>query len=734
MGQVTTTLRVVDKGSKTLNNILKKLNAVNAGFQKMANQSAKLNSAVNSTTSANSKLTRQLNNTTNAFKKQSNSAGMLTSKLKRLASAYLGVMGARALITTSDTLTSADNKFTTFARNGGLANPAAFSAETQEKIFNAAQASYSNYADMMNNVSKSVTLAADAFGETSEQQIDNAIKFQEVMAKSYALGGASAAEQSSSMYQLVQALGSGKLSGDELRSVTEGAPLAAKAIESFAQELLHSTKSLKELGSEGLITSDVVVAAILDMEGQVDESFEHIQLTWAQLWTRFKNDAIRAFQPLMKAMRNIANNKGFQKFLDRLTDAMYVLGAAAGWVGDRINDFFSIINENEWILDAFMAALISLGIILGGTLLMQLGAFVGKFVGMVTTFVTAHPIITALAIIFGLLAYHFYTAGVTAETLRQAILLLGGALAIVGVIAAMFGLSIAGPLLIVVGIVFLLIYVFLQWGSVVGGVIAVILAWINNAALFIQNVWFGLMAVFNAICSNIIIAFANAWYEAEARFWDFVAAVMSGVNAIISKLNGLLGIFGISIDTSGFESRIESAQAKAQSARDKTQAFKDIGAAWDEGFHTNDVFQSGWAQDAYNQGSALVGGWQDAANNWIDNTIDSAKNKISGLLDGGAVANSDLSGISGIGSDVGDIASDTGKISKCMEVAEEDLELVRDIAESEAINRFTTAEIKVEMTNNNNVSEGSDLDGIVTHLSTRLREELSEVAQGVHVA
>lgn len=734
MGQVTTTLRVVDKGSKTLNNILKKLNAVNAGFQKMANQSAKLNSAVNSTTSANSKLTRQLNNTTNAFKKQSNSAGMLTSKLKRLASAYLGVMGARALITTSDTLTSADNKFTTFARNGGVANPAAFSAETQEKIFNAAQASYSNYADMMNNVSKSVTLAADAFGETSEQQIDNAIKFQEVMAKSYALGGASAAEQSSSMYQLVQALGSGKLSGDELRSVTEGAPLAAKAIESFAQELLHSTKSLKELGSEGLITSDVVVAAILDMESQVDESFGHIQLTWAQLWTQFKNDAIRAFQPLMKAMRSIANNKGFQKFIDRLTDAMYVLGAAAGWVGDRINDFFSIINENEWILDAFMATLTSLGIILGGTLLMQLGAFVGKFVGMVTTFVTAHPIITALAIIFGLLAYHFYTAGVTAETLRQAILLLGGALAIVGVIASMFGLSIAGPLLIVVGIVFLLIYVFLEWGAQVGGVISVIIAFFQNLWNFIMAVVGSISILFETLCQNVIGSFWNMFAEITAKFWDFCATIASGLKWIAEKLNSVLGVFGIQIDTSGLDFAISTYQGNAATARSTKQdltTWDELKSSLADNWDSWNVFKDGWVDSAYQEGYDWTKQYQDAANNWIDNTIDSAKNKISDLLDGGAVANSDLSGI---GSDVGDIAGDTGKISKSMEVAEEDLELLRDIAESEAINRFTTAEIKVEMTNNNNVSEGSDLDGIVTHLSTRLREELSEVAQGVHVA
>ena len=51
----------------------------------------------------------------------------------------------------------------------------------------------------------------------------------------------------------------------------------------------------------------------------------------------------------------------------------------------------------------------------------------------------------------------------------------------------------------------------------------------------------------------------------------------------------------------------------------------------------------------------------------------------------------------------------------------------------EAINKFTTAEIKIEMNNENNINNMNDLDGIVTRLSTKLREELEIVADGVHV-
>lgn len=80
----------------------------------------------------------------------------------------------------------------------------------------------------------------------------------------------------------------------------------------------------------------------------------------------------------------------------------------------------------------------------------------------------------------------------------------------------------------------------------------------------------------------------------------------------------------------------------------------------------------------------------------------------------------------------GSTAGSAGNIEDTLDLAEEELELLRKLAEQEVINRFTTAEIHVDMTNNNNISSDMDLDGIVTHLSTKLYEELGVVASGVH--
>ena len=80
-----------------------------------------------------------------------------------------------------------------------------------------------------------------------------------------------------------------------------------------------------------------------------------------------------------------------------------------------------------------------------------------------------------------------------------------------------------------------------------------------------------------------------------------------------------------------------------------------------------------------------------------------------------------------------DIAEDTGAISNALEITQEDLKYLRDIAEQEAINRYTTAEIKIEQTNNNNISSEMDLDGIVACLEKAVDEAAGYAAEGVHM-
>ena len=94
---------------------------------------------------------------------------------------------------------------------------------------------------------------------------------------------------------------------------------------------------------------------------------------------------------------------------------------------------------------------------------------------------------------------------------------------------------------------------------------------------------------------------------------------------------------------------------------------------------------------------------------------------------------SGFSGISGLGSDVGSIADNTGAIADSMDITEEELKYMRDIAEQEAVNRYTTAEISVDMSGmQNNINNNDDIDGFVSKLTDSVNEAVDNMTEGVH--
>ena len=120
------------------------------------------------------------------------------------------------------------------------------------------------------------------------------------------------------------------------------------------------------------------------------------------------------------------------------------------------------------------------------------------------------------------------------------------------------------------------------------------------------------------------------------------------------------------------------------------------------------------------------------------------ENKIGGMFNMGDGGGFDMSSMMGdvgsiagdtgsIAGDTGSIAGDTGSIADSLSVTDEELEYLRDIAERDAINRFTTAEVKIDMTGMTNKIDGSaDIDGIITELTDGFTEALVTAAEGVH--
>ena len=194
-------------------------------------------------------------------------------------------------------------------------------AEIMDKIYGAATRSRGSYIDMADSVAKLNMLAKDAFSSN-----DEAIYFVEQLNKQFKISGAGIQEASAAMYQLTQAMASGKLQGDEFRSIMENAPLLAKSI---AKEMGMSVGQLKEMSSQGLITADIIKSALFNAAEETDARFGEIPMTFAEVGQSVQNQLIQAFQPVLEQLSTLPQSGEFQAFIEGVGIAIRGLAAAA---------------------------------------------------------------------------------------------------------------------------------------------------------------------------------------------------------------------------------------------------------------------------------------------------------------------------------------------------------------------------------------------------------------------
>lgn len=194
-------------------------------------------------------------------------------------------------------------------------------AEIMEKIYSAATRSRGSYIDMADSVAKLNMLAKDAFSSN-----DEAIYFVEQLNKQFKISGAGIQEASAAMYQLTQAMASGKLQGDEFRSIMENAPLLAQSI---AKEMGMSVGQLKEMSSQGLITADIIKSALFNAAEETDARFGEIPMTFAEVGQSVQNQLIQAFQPVLEQLSTLPQSGEFQAFIEGVGIAIRGLAVAA---------------------------------------------------------------------------------------------------------------------------------------------------------------------------------------------------------------------------------------------------------------------------------------------------------------------------------------------------------------------------------------------------------------------
>ena len=285
MATITSTIKLVDQMTPTLNKISKAIDRVNGQSKAMGN-------------------VKTWNGFNNGVRTATKSTHSLYNAIRRTVFILGTLRGLQGFATVADTMMNAN------ARINNITGDLAKTQYYLDAIYASAQRSRGRFTDMANSVGKLGTIARDAFGSVEEM-----IAFTELMNKLFVLSGASAAESSNAMYQLTQAMAAGKLQGDEMRSILENAPMLAQKI---ADKLGVTTGELKKLGAEGEITADIIKESLFDSADDIEEKFKNMPKTIGQTWTEICNYALNAFRPVISAVQNFINSPVFEKFKNKL--------------------------------------------------------------------------------------------------------------------------------------------------------------------------------------------------------------------------------------------------------------------------------------------------------------------------------------------------------------------------------------------------------------------------------
>lgn len=498
---------------------------------------------------------------------------------------------------------------------------------------------------------------------------DELIAFMEQINKQFVIGGATAEGQSAAMLQLTQAMAAGALRGEELNSILENAPGIARAIESY---MGIAEGSIKQYAEQGLITAEVVKNAMFAAADETNAKFESMPLTWAQIATKMQNTALAAFDPVLTQLNQVANSAQFNTVINGAINGLAMLATVATGVLDLlINGAAFVVDNWSWI-SPIVYGLVAAFIAYNAALL-------------------ACPITRIVVLVIALVAAIY---------------------AACSAIAKFTGIANSG------------------FGVICGG-INVVVQFFVNLGLTIANIALGIWNALGACAQNIGIAFSNVISGVQAWFYNLLSTALTVVAGICEALNKLPFV---EFDYSGITNAASDYAAKAAEASGNIQDFVSVGDAFNEGMSTFDTWQNGWVGDAFNAGAnwgdGVASGISDAVGGLFDMDLGAATDYGAGGLGTGGYGDFAMDDLLG---NTGQTAANTGAAADALSTSTEELEYLRDIAERDAINRFTTAEVRIDMTGmTNRIEGGADLDGVISTLTDGFTEALLTAAEGVH--
>lgn len=572
----------------------------------------------------------QLEEVENQTRRTGGAAESMKSKFMHAAAAVGAALSIKNIIGLADAMTQTEARLNLIT--GDLEKTAAL----QDQIMASANRSRASYQSTADAVAKMGIMAKDAFNNT-----DELVAFTELINKQFTIAGASVAGQEAAMMQLTQAMASGVLRGEELNSIFEQAPTI---IQTIADHLGVSVGEIRAMAAEGQITAQVVKEAMLGSAKEINDQFNDMPYTFAQVWTMMQNILLEAFGPLIQ-----------------------VIGAGAQW-----------IYENWAAIEPVLVG-----------------------------------VATAVAILTAAYLVHTAATWLQVEANRTLIISL-----------------LSNPILWIAVAIGILVGMIYKWIQSVGGLrnawnlctLALIVGW--NAvklAFFVGVYWvMDLVAKLQLCWQKAGVAIANFMGNMKVSVLTILQNMINGAIDLINKFIGLLNrLPGVNIEA------IEHVTFAATAAAE------------------NEAAKAARAEELANFEAELA-----AAKAGRDAHIDSLKTELNSSVSALQSANAQMKAeaaannaaeqmaLDGIGQDLsgpGGIKDSAGSAAASLKETTEDLKYMRDLAEQEAINRFTTAEVKIDMSGmTNRIDSDMDLDGVLNTLTEGFAEALEVAAEGVH--
>lgn len=733
MSEISTTIRVNDGFSRAFKAMNSALDTVMhslsdtqkqlgkpfdmTAFNSARKELARVNTALDSMGREAREAASGQNALNSSMRNNTSVAAGLWGKLKGLAATYAGIQGAKSAINAADTYAGITSRLNLM--NDGLTS----TEQLEEMIRQSADRTRSSFQDSADMVGKLGVQAKSAFNNSQD-----VVNFVEQLNKHLIISGTNVQAASGALLQMTQAMGSGYLRGEELNSVLEGMPTVAKTIEKYFNEVLGDNRVIKKIAEDGKVTAKIVKDALYWAADDINKQFEGMKVTFNNLWTIFKNQANKALTPTFRKLTELSNGEKFKSFAIAAGSAVGLIGAAVGKVLDIIKGLYNFIASN-WSLVRPVLIGIAFGFIaMGGAALWAKAQIVAHTIAMV---------INKAAMIAATFATQGFTAAFKALAVAMSInpfMLV--VYAIIAVIAA----------------IYLAVAAFNKWtGASVSatGIIAGAVMWLAGVIWdVIVFVWNGVLKVLDGIlnpCITVCELVYNAFNDGftgwiggvKTALWTFVNWALQLIKPLITVWDKLKG-------TNYAESLQSTVNDKI--AAGKTSSYKkfDRNILSDkfslEYANPSEMYKKGykWGEGLGNKVSDFL-----SADNLTKQISDSlGLDGLKELADTGAGAvtgkdavnnatNPALRGSGGYGTALDKIADNTDKLVDNT-AKDRELEVMRELGTREAVNRFTTAQIRVMQTNNNNMSKADDADSILAKLAKGLRDAMNVAAEGVY--